>query len=321
MKRLILWIRTGLKERKVKVFLIFLLCATLAWLINKLSQTYTINTKFNITYVNVPPEYILANIPKKELRVRIKAVGFQLLGYGLQSKQIKLDVSKVMKKDSVFYLSEDQIRIQLETELDNSNALVDFDKDIIYFEFSSLETKKVPVQVKSALTFANNYILEGELKISPDSIILSGPKSQLDSISDIKTQLLTLSDLSANFNRQVALELPEELNITKFSKREVNVTGEVVKFSEQVMEIPVTVINVPENTVVRTFPEIVEVRCQGTLKSLKDLEAGDFSVVADYAKVSKETGNRLPISLVDVPKTLNNAFLGTNEIEFILRRE
>ena len=57
------------------------------------------------------------------------------------------------------------------------------------------------------------------------------------------------------------------------------------------------------------------------LDNLKELEADNFSVVADYANVSQETGNRLPISLQRYPKTLYNAFLSTNDIEFILRRE
>ncbi len=321
MKALIEWTSTGLKKRKVKVFLIFLLCATMAWLINKLSQTYTSNTTFQISYINIPSEFILANIPKKEIQVRLRAVGFQFLGYGLKRKKINLDVSKLMFKDSSYYLTGDQIQIQIEAQLNNNSTLTDFDSDLIYFEFTSLETKKVPIKALVEFTFSNNHILEGEVQTVPDSIEITGPKSLIDTIQKIETKLFKRSNLNNNFSNSVPLKLPKELKGTTYTHQEVTISGVVVKFSEKVFEVPVTVLNLPENVKVRTFPEKVEVRCQGTLDRLKELEAENFSVVADYLNVTQETGNRLPITLVQYPKTLYHAFLSTNEIEFILRRE
>ena len=301
MERLIEWIQTGLKKRKVKVFLVFLLCASLAWLINKLSQTYTSNTTFQVEYINIPEEFLLANTPKEEIQVRLQAVGFQFLGYELKPKHIQLDVSKVMHKDDSYYLTSDQIRIQLEAQLNNYSTLTDFDSDIIYFDFK--------------------HIIEGEIKVIPDSIQVSGPKSQIDSIRNIRTEVIKKDDLNNSFTDEVALKLPKQLKGTTFSNDVVMVSAKIVKFSERVIEVPVTVINLPESIKVRTFPEIIEVRCQGTLEHLKELSADDFAVEADYSKISKESGNSLTVQLAQYPKTLNNAVISTNEVEFILRRE
>lgn len=321
MNRLLEWIRTGLKKRKVKVFLLFLLCASLAWLINKLSQTYTSNTTFQVTYVNIPSEFLLANTPKNELQVRLKAVGFQFLGYHINQKNIQLDVSKVMHKDDSYYLTSDQIRIQLEAQLNQSSTLTDFDKDVIYFEFTSLETKKLPVKALVDLTFAANHILEGKINVFPDSIQVTGPKSQIDSIKIITTNLFKLEELNKSFSTDVALKIPKLLSKVKFSNDAVQISGKVVKFSEQIIEVPVTVLNLPEGVKVRTFPEVVEIRCQGTIERLKELDIKDFSVVANFLNVSSETGNRLSIKLESYPRTLNNATISVNEVEFILRRE
>ncbi|WP_299317547.1 hypothetical protein [uncultured Maribacter sp.] len=321
MERLIEWVKTGLKKRKVKVFLVFLLCASLAWLINKLSLTYTNNTTFQVEYINIPEEFLLANTPKDEIQVRLQAAGFQFLGYELKPKHIQLDVSKVMHKDGSYYLTSDQIRIQLESQLNNYSTLTDFESDAIYFDFTSLETKKVPVKALIEMTFATNHILEGNIMIEPDSIQISGPKSQIDTINQIRTELFKSENVNSSFLNEIILQLPKQLKGTTFSKQKVKVSGKVVKFSEQVIKVPVHVINLPENIKVRTFPEIVEVRCQGTLEHLKQLEVEDFSVETDYAKVSKETENRLSVKLVKYPRTLNNAVMSTNEVEFILRRE
>ncbi|MEP2239793.1 MAG: CdaR family protein [Maribacter sp.] len=321
MERLIEWIKTGLKKRNVKVFLVFLLCASLAWLINKLSLTYTSNITFQIEYINIPEEFLLANTPKDEIQVRLQAAGFQFLGYELKPKHIQLDVSKVIHKDDTYYLTEDQIKIQLESQLNNYSTLMDFESDAIYFDFTSLDVKKVPVKALLDITFASNYIIEGEIKVQPDSIQISGPKSQIDSIKQIRTALFKSDYINTSFSNEIDLQLPKQLKGTTFSNKTVMISGKVVKFSEQVIQVPVHVINLPENIKVRTFPEIVEVRCQGTLEHLKELEAEDFSVEADYSKVTKETDNRLSVKLVEYPRTLNNAVISTNEVEFILRRE
>lgn len=321
MKPLIEWIRTGLKKRKVKVFLLFLLCASLAWFINKLSQTYTSNTTFYINYINVPSKYLLATPPKNEIQVRLTAAGFQFLGYHLKPKHINLDVSKMVQKDSLYYLTSDQIRIQLEDQLNNYSTLTDFDSDIIYFDFTSLETKKIPVVAVLDISYATNHTLEGQIHIVPDSIELTGPKSKIDTINVIKTNLLQLNSLSNSFSEQLPLNVPENLNGITLSSTKVQVKGKVVKFSEQVMDIPVTVINVPEGVKVRTFPEIVQVRCQGTIQDLKELDTSDFAIIADYSKVSEETENRLSILLERFPRSLHNAQMNANEVEFILRRQ
>ncbi|WP_437369009.1 CdaR family protein [Maribacter litoralis] len=321
MERLLEWIKTGLKKRKVKIFLVFLLCASLAWLINKLSLTYTSNTSFKVEYVNIPDDFLLATSPKDEIAVRLKAVGFQFLGYELKPKHIQLDVNKVMFENDRYYLTSDQIRIQLEAQLSNSSALVDFESEAIYFDFTSLETKKIPVEAVLQLGFATNHILDGKITVDPDSIQVSGPKSQLDSIRVVRTSKVTKNNLSNSFTEEVALNLPKGLEGTSFSDQKVMVSGKVIKFSEKVVEVPVNVVNLPSNVQVRTFPEVVEVRCQGTIEHLKELEKEDFVVEADYEKATKETGNRLSVKLVQYPKTLHNVVINVNEVEFILRRE
>ena len=321
MERLLEWIKTGLKKRKVKIFLVFLLCASLAWLINKLSLTYTSNTSFKVEYVNIPDDFLLATSPKDEIAVRLKAVGFQFLGYELKPKHIQLDVSKVMFENDRYYLTSDQIRIQLEAQLSNSSALVDFESEVIYFDFTSLETKKIPVEALLQLGFATNHILDGKITVDPDSVQVSGPKSQIDSIKVLRTSNITKNNLSNSFTEEVALNLPKGLEGTSFSDQKVMVSGKVIKFSEKVVEVPVNVVNLPSNVQVRTFPEVVEVRCQGTIEHLKELEKEDFVVEADYEKATKETGNRLSVKLVQYPKTLHNVVINVNEVEFILRRE
>lgn len=315
------WIKTGLKKRKVKVFLIFLLCSTLAWLINNLSQSYTNSVEFNLAYENIPKEYILASEPPMAIQTRLEAIGFQFLGYGLNNKNIVLDVSKAVKKDSILTLSPEQIKTQIEAQLSKNTKLVDFNRNPIHFDITSVFTKKVPVVANINIELSKNHMIEGDIVIEPDYIEVTGPERQLFTLRTIKTESKELTNVSENFSINVSLQLPNKPNKLAFSTNEVIVSGKVVRFSEKILEVPVSVINLPEDTKVRTFPEMVKVNVQGPLEILKTITSDDIIVEADYKLVSTETGNRLPVVLKRFPETLVNASIMVNEIEFILRKK
>ncbi|MFT5738230.1 MAG: hypothetical protein ACI9SG_002582, partial [Maribacter sp.] len=83
-------IKTGLKKRKVKVFLLFLVFSGLAWLINNLSQSFVSNTMFMLEYVNTPQELLLNKNPRATINVRLKAVGFQFVGFEIRKRKVQI---------------------------------------------------------------------------------------------------------------------------------------------------------------------------------------------------------------------------------------
>lgn len=296
-------------------------CATLAWFVNNLSQTFTNNTFFELNYINTPKDVILAKKPKDKIQVRLKSVGFQLLAFGLQPKQIYLDLSKVIEKEGDYQLTTDQIRIQIESQLASNSVLIDFEKDPIIFDFTSLKTKKVKVAALIELSYSNNFTLNNKLLISPDSIEITGPKSMLDTIKNVYTNTVKLANLSEDFSISSPLRLPKLSENFKVSHENVKISGTVVKFGERLIKVPISVINLPEGVKMRTFPETTEVRIQGTLDKIKKADANEFKVIADYKLVSTHGGNRIAISLAQYPDYLIDVSIAINEVEFILRRE
>ena len=97
-------IKTGLKKRKVKVFLLFLLFSTVAWLIDNLSESFVSNTTFALEYVNTPEEFLLTKKPKSSIDVRLKAIGFQFVGFEIRKRKVQIDLSKVNVKNGRYYI-------------------------------------------------------------------------------------------------------------------------------------------------------------------------------------------------------------------------
>ncbi|UWX56383.1 YbbR-like domain-containing protein [Maribacter litopenaei] len=247
-------IKTGLKKRKVKVFLVFLFFSFLAWFVNNLAQTFTGTTSFNLTYVNVPQEFLLSETPKSELQVRVRAVGFQFIGFGIRKKNIQINLSEVRKKDNRYFIPPSIYRRQIQGQLSNDMELLEMDNDTIFVKFTSLESKEVPVLPRLNITFAKNHVLMDSLVINPKSIIVKGPKVQIDTIQSVYSSFIELKNIDADFSQKVTLVKSRELSETNFNPSSVTISGKVYRFAEQIFEVPVNMLNLPDSVQVRMFP-------------------------------------------------------------------
>jgi hypothetical protein len=314
-------IKTGLKKRKVKVFLVFLFFSFLAWLVNNLAQTFLGTTSFELNYVNVPPEYLLVENPKSELQVRLRAVGFQFIGFGIRKKSIQINLSDVRKKGERFYIPSSLYRKQIRNQLSNNMELLEMDNDTIFVNFAMLESKEVPVLPRLNISFAKNHALMDSLVIEPEMIVVNGPKSQIDTIETVFTTYTELLNLTSDFTKKITLVKSRELTKTNFEPAMVTISGKVYKFSEHVFEVPVTMLNLPDSVQVRMFPDVVQVVCQAPLEVLKRISPEDFLVSADYEKIQESDQNMLTLILREKPENINSAVLRPEEIEFILKKE
>ena len=315
------WIKTGLKKRKVKVFLVFLFFSFLAWLVNNLAQTFVGTTSFQLQYENVPPKFLLAEMPKNELQVRLRAVGFQFIVFGVKKKNIRINLSEVRKKDERYFIPPSVYRKQIQGQLSNDMELLEMDNDTIFVKFNPLESKKVPVLSRLNITFAKNHALLDSLVITPETIVVNGPKSQIDTIQAVYTSYTEMLNVTTDFSERVSLVKSRGLAETNFDPPSVTISGKVYRFAEQVFEVPVTMLNLPDSLQVRMFPDVVQVICQAPLDVLKQISATDFLITADYDKIEENNQNMLSLVLREKPEKINNAVLKTQEIEFILKKE
>ncbi len=314
-------IKNFLKKRKAKLFFLFLLFSGLAWFISNLSHRYTSNTSFVLDYTKFPDSLMLLNSSKEKVTLKLEAVGFQILLFNLGKKHLNIDLSEVKRNSNRYFLTPSECKRQIEQQLPTGVNLAETVGDTLYFNLYRVISKKVPVRSGAVLNFAQNYLLDGDLKLIPDSLTIKGPQSELDSIGYLTTAKLDLTDLSKDFSINAEVLKSPKLANTQFSLHSVKVVGKVVRFSEKIITVPVLVINLPEARKAQTFPDKVQVLVKAKLDELKQLKASDFSVIADYSSVEGSNINILPLKLGKKPDYIYAADLLTDQVEFILKRE
>ena len=307
------------KNKKVQIFLVFLAAAFLAWLVSNMSETYTDEATFLLRYKNVPDSLFLTDTSRNSIQARLQTTGFQFMALGLKNTEIAVDLTQLGVRDSLYYMAPDQYRRQIERQLSKNITLVDMDRDTLYFNFVRVYEKKVPVRPNLTIKPAQDYLLEGPLRIKPGEITVKGPKTEIDTINYVYTQDQVLEGLTEDFSVDLAINQPPESSHIAFSDDEVRVEGAVFRFSESVFEIPIQVLHVPEGMEIKTFPNTVKVLCKARLERLKSLKPSEIKIIADY-EADRPNPQVLQVKLFEKPEDVYSVDILDEKVEFLLRR-
>ena len=303
----------------MNIFIVFLVCSALIWLISKLSETYTQASTFELSFVNAPDSLLLTGSSMEEIDTRLQASGFRFLGFNFGKRILKMDLNNLKSLNGQYFINKEEYQKQIENQIPASMSLLSVDQDTLFLYLSQLISKEVEVVPDINLELAQNHILEGKLTVDPSRVTIKGPKTEIEQIDKIYTVSTNFTGISESFNSSLALTKPEELINTVFSENRVNVSGTVFRFSEQLVDVPVRVINLPEGTEIKTFPNTITVLCKAKIDRLKSLRPQEFEITADFNSV--QNGKKeLEVRLLGKPDDIYDVQLNQTKVEFILIR-
>ena len=255
----------------------------------ELSKSYVTPVVFNVEYTDLPSSKLVQKKPISELDVAIKAPGFTLIKYKLKRHKILLSLKNISKTKGIYYLLPNKQISSLNSQFSNGVEIVSILKDTIYIELGTSISKKVPIIPNLEIHYKAGYNMVEKLKISPDSVIVSGSRKYIDSITEMATSQLKLDDVFEDIEVVLTLISPFKPNQIKMSATKVKISGKVDKFTEGNFKIPVTIINVPDGVNVTTFPKEIEVIYQAGLSNFSKIDKNDISVVFDYNQYESDT--------------------------------
>jgi len=309
----------NIDKRKVKVFLLFLVCSTLAWSLSQLSETYESRATFELKFRNVPDSLLLNEREPTYINPKLRTSGFQFIGFLLNSKELTVGLEDLQEANGAYFISEEKLKPQLERQFSNRISLIELDRRSYLVDVYQVFEKEVSIKPNVDLSLEPNFILKGKLQVEPNSVIVKGPASEIQTIDELVTEPVVLKNVTSNFSLNAKLLLPEAVDLTEMTIKEVRLKGEVERFSEKEFEVLVEGIHIPEGYRARIFPSSVTLVCKAGIAQLKDFSSSAFKVVADF-KDKKPESNILPLEVLEYPGEVYSVRLLQNEIEFVLEK-
>lgn len=308
-------------NRKIKVFLFFLVLTTIIWLLIELSKSYTSTALLKLEYTNLPSDKILQNKPVSEIEIALKAPGFTLLRYKIKKQKVFINLNNVLKNNASYYILPNKQLAHLNSQLAGEIELARVLNDTIFIELGINKFKKVPIVSNLKLNFKLGYNLTEKLKLSPDSILISGPEKYIDSINEVTTVNHKLSEVYKNISLELALIEPPEYNHVMFSNTTIKIKGEVDKFTEGSVTIPVNIINVPDGIKIDPFPKEIEVTYRAGLSNFNKINKNSFSVIFDYKQYENDTLIQYLTPIVrQKSEYISSLKLNPSQIEFLIQK-
>jgi len=310
-------------SKNVSVFLVCLSLAILFWLLKLFSNSYTTIVEFPIKYVNFPVNKVAVNYVPKTLMVMVESYGYDLLTFGFWSDvdSIIIDGKELRQKmdggSLISYISTKTMLSKATTSINSDLLIKEWLMDTIPFDFEEKITKMVLVNLDLDITFDQQYAQKGKLKMRPEAVQISGPKSLLDTINRLNTYPINLDKVNTDVS--LTTQIITNDNRIKLQQKSVFITIEVEKFTEDHKTIPITYINVPEGYVIKTFPNEVDVVYLVGLSDYEAIKTSQFKAVIDLNEL-KETPRKLNVQLIRSPKNVNIIRQKPTSVEYIIKR-
>jgi len=317
--------KTKLKERKpwikrgpLKTFSFFLGFSAVIWVVAQFSKEYSEVLEMPIIYTNLPKDKIIVGDTPKTLDLRIRDRGFYIAWNRMFPQNITIDVSDASEQGKSLIYDLEQQKTAILSQLDLEYEKVVLLQKNIKINFEQRAVKKVAVLSAIDLSFAVGYSALEEIKLQPDSVMVSGSALILDTLRTIMTKPLKIDNISNDIKGKIKLET-ENLSEVSLYRSEVNYSVRTEKFTEGKVEIPIKLLNVPEGTNVVIFPKDVVIYYQVSLKDFEKIDSSSFLVAVDF-KNARDSDGILIAQILEEPSQVNNIRLNEKKIQFVIKR-
>jgi hypothetical protein len=312
-------------NRRLLIFFFFLLLSVLFWFLTALNKDYETIISYPVRYIKIPQELVLMNDVAEQLDLNVQSRGFALLGLKMQSRlsPLVLDVNSFSLSTSlgespiILHLVTNLIIEKLQQQLTSEIKINSVFPDTLILQLTDRYTSTIAVKPNLILEFERQHMQVGKLKITPDSVSVSGPENFIDTLSAVSTIPEKLTGLKKNTELEMALEPIDKL---EFSVREVIVNVPVEKFTEESIKIPIEVINIPDSLFLRTFPTSIEITYRVGLSDYKKVSGHMFMAVLDYSTKGSSIGNKLTVELIKVPEYVQVTNFYPKNVEYIIEK-
>ncbi|MGB7842155.1 MAG: CdaR family protein [Salinimicrobium sp.] len=310
--------RTRFKRTNFNSFLFFLFFAVIIWIFVQFSKQYNEIINIPVEYVNVPPDKLITNENPSNLKLRMEENGFRIAWKSLFPPTLQIDISKTVPSNGDLLYIIDDNRSDIVSQLNINFEDSRFVKEVIKIHFQQKSEKKLPVYSQIEVEYAAGYSASEAIKLTPDSVKVTGPDALLDTISALQTVKLKLKKVKNNISGTVSIDTSKYKGLTLYTNR-VQYSAEIEKFTEGSVTVPIELINVPQGLDVVIFPKETLLFYQVNLKDYSKITAADFRVVVDFTEV-RDNQNFLIANIVKQPDFTANLRLNEKKIQFIIKK-
>ncbi|MGB1206816.1 MAG: hypothetical protein ACPG5B_14300 [Chitinophagales bacterium] len=284
------------------------------WIVTTLSEEYTKEVAIPVQYINLPEDKALIEALPETWNILAEAKGTALIKHSnFSKKSIVIDYEKHVFRDE---LQTEMQKTHFEEQLDGF-SIKHITPAVIFFKLEKKKRKVVPIEFMADIEMVQHFYQSQAPVVMPDSMLVIGPASIVDTLKSWKTESLTLREVNKDYKGDIELQKPQLASL-QLSFERVSYWIKVVEFTEKRMSVPITVLNVPKSMEIFPYPQKVNIKFQVSIDEFDKINENNFAVVSDFSKINVAQGEKLKVELLDIPLNIKNLSVSPLEIEYLI---
>jgi hypothetical protein len=309
--------RKRFRKINFRVFSTILVITALTSIMLKLNKDFTFKVKVPVSFNNLPKDKLLKTYTTGAINVTGVATGYEYLKYKFYDQHFHIDLAELTKKDSnLFYYNFNAENDRLSGSLINS-VLKSFKPDTLFVVLDTNFEKKVPVRSQIELNYAPGYGSLKGLEIKPDSVLVRGPKSSIDTLQAVYTLKERFKAVKSDLKDSIALTSLKPIKQLSIEPKTVKYSATVDKFTEGTLTVPLQLINVPPQVTAKIFPKRVKLIFNVNFKNYDRLKPSDFKVICDFDKIDSSSTTLTP-EIIQSPVYVRDLRLAEKTVQYLL---
>jgi hypothetical protein len=301
-------------KNKIPLLIISIAFSVIIWGTISLSEEYYANVNVPLRVVGFPNGFSIGSEIPENITIKLRGIGWKLFAVNI-GKDVTYNIS--VSGDSGF------VQIKLMDHLTDNRwmlselDIIDIVPNSLSFSIERRIKKKLPIVADLNLEYKAGYGLAKQVVLEPDSIVVDGPQSVVNSLNEIKTKEIKLSSLDKLIIKNIGFTyLPGTSYGTKFVSVNLDVQRIVDK---QFDDINVEVLNVPPDRDVILLPNKISCNVRGGIEILGKLEKNQFRVFVFYRDVVLDTlGNVIPH--IELPVNTTLKYIKPERLRYIIKK-
>lgn len=309
--------RGKMRSLNIRVFSTIVVITALISIMLKLNKDFNFIAKVPVSFYELPKDKLLKSYTSQEVSVRGIASGYNYLKYRFFDQNFKINLSELKRKDSTLYFydfneEEDRLSGSLAT-----SEIKSFEPDTLFFILDKNFEKKVEVRSRINYNFAAGYGSLRGLSFLPDSVLVRGPETSIDTLEAVYTEPVSFTGIKQDMRDSVSLVSYKPIKQLEIDPGKVGFSLSVDKFTEGSLVVPIQVINVPAEVTAKIFPKRVKLIFNVNLKNYNRLKSSNFKVICDFDKIDS-TSTSLTPEIVQYPSYVRDLRLGEKTVQYLL---
>ncbi|MFI3299326.1 MAG: hypothetical protein R3Y49_05960 [Rikenellaceae bacterium] len=222
------------------VFLVFFLLAFILWYISSLSQNYTTTIDVDVLFDVNYDATIIVETPSVSVELLAEGDGRVLLpykmGFGSAVTLPLSDLILMKEGQNYMYGIDEESLLRAMSQHQSQFKVLMITDTIAKVKISPTVELKLPVVPRLEVDCVPQYTVNGELHLSPDSVMVKAPQSMLDTLKCIYTETEAFSAVRTDLSGVIRLEVPSGAYV---SNNMVRYTASVVGYYQETVTLPI----------------------------------------------------------------------------------